>query len=70
MAGVLGGREIQSLKNLLGEWGYDVSKPSTLYIDNQSAIAVARDPQHHGRMKHMNLGYHWLRETVAEGSIC
>ncbi|KZT30331.1 hypothetical protein NEOLEDRAFT_1025576, partial [Neolentinus lepideus HHB14362 ss-1] len=29
--------------------------PSMLYIDNQSALAVAKNPEHHGRMKHLDL---------------
>ena len=38
-------------------------------MDNQSAIAVARNPEHHGRMKHMDLRYYWLRDVVEAGSI-
>ncbi|KZT17968.1 hypothetical protein NEOLEDRAFT_1019288, partial [Neolentinus lepideus HHB14362 ss-1] len=35
--------------------GYPISGPSMLYIDNQSALAVAKNPEHHGRMKHLDL---------------
>ena len=30
--------------------------------DNQSAIAIARDPQFHSRVKHINIKYHFIRE--------
>ena len=26
-----------------------------------------KNPEHHGRMKHMDLRYQWLRSVVAEG---
>lgn len=29
------------------------SSPSTLFMDNNSAIAVAKNPAHFGRLKHM-----------------
>lgn len=43
--------------------------PSTLFMDNQSAIQVARNPEHHGRMKHLDLRYYWLRDMVEAGII-
>ena len=42
---------------------------STLYLDNQSAIAVSRNPEHHGRMKHLDLHHYWLRDVVKAGII-
>ena len=62
------GQELLWMRNLFSEFGY----PSTslpLYIDNQSAIAVAKNPEHHGRMKHLDLRHYWLRAVVAEGLI-
>jgi hypothetical protein len=44
--------------------GYPVSLPRPLAMDNQSAIAAARNPEHQGRMKHMDPVYHGLRESV------
>ncbi|KZT19927.1 hypothetical protein NEOLEDRAFT_1024642, partial [Neolentinus lepideus HHB14362 ss-1] len=29
--------------------------PSMLYTNNQSALAVAKNPKHHGCMKHLDL---------------
>jgi len=58
------GSEILWLRNILSELGYQFNGPSTLFIDNQSAIAVGRNPEHHGRMKHMDLRFYWLRDVV------
>jgi len=37
--------------------------------DNQSAIQVAKNPEHHGRMKHLDLHFFWLRDAVENGAI-
>jgi hypothetical protein len=38
-------------------------------MDNQSAISVSKNPEHHGRMKHLDLRFYWLRDQVALGVI-
>src|ERR1700753_3563211 len=59
------GSEICWLRNLFTELGLNFSSTSSpLFIDNQSAIAVAKNPEHHGRMKHLELKYYWLRDKV------
>jgi hypothetical protein len=63
------GKEILWLRNLLTEFGYTVDTPSILRIDNQSALTVSKNPEHHGRMKHLDLRYFWLRESVELGKI-
>jgi hypothetical protein len=50
VAAASAGQEVIWMRQLLGELGFDVSKPSLLLLDNQSAIQVARNPEHHGRM--------------------
>ena len=55
VAAVLAAQQIMWLRNLLMEFGYEFKTPSTLHIDNQSAISVAKNPEHHGRMKHLVL---------------
>ena len=58
------------MRNFLTECGYSVKgAPSTLYIDNNSALQVAKNPEHHGRMKHLDLRHYWLRDVVKEGKI-
>ena len=58
------------MRSLFTELGIDVnSTPSPLYVDNQSALAVAKNPEHHGRMKQLDLRFFWLREAVANKKI-
>jgi hypothetical protein len=63
------GQEILWLRNLFVELGYKSSSSSTLHIDNRSAICVAKNPEHHGRMKHLDLRFYWLRNEVERGTI-
>ncbi|GJF00736.1 polyprotein [Phanerochaete sordida] len=64
------GRDIMWMRNLLEEFGYNLSEsPSTLFMDNNSAIAVAKNPEHFGRLKHIQLRLYWLRDVVEQGLI-
>jgi hypothetical protein len=69
ISAVEAGKEIMWMCNILSELGEPVTGPSTLCIDNQSAIAVGKNPEHHGRMKHLNLQHFWLRNAVEDGRI-
>ena len=57
------------MRNILGEFGFTATGPSPLGIDNQSAISVSKNPEHFGRMKHLDLRFYWLRDEVAKGRI-
>ena len=61
--------EICWVQNLLKELGYTPSVPSKLFMNNQSAMSVAKNPEHHGHMKHLHLCYYWLRDQVAINKI-
>lgn len=41
----------------------------TLYIDNKSAIDLAKNPVFHGWSKHIDVRYHFIRECVERGDI-
>ena len=69
IAAVEAGKEIVWMRNLLGELGYPVTIPSSLFIDNESAVTVSKNPEHHGRMKHLDLRFFWLRDAVDSGFI-
>jgi len=69
VAACTAGQEIVWLRTLLSELGFPPASLSTLLADNQSAIQVAKNPEHHGRMKHLDLRFFWLRDQVQEGVI-
>jgi hypothetical protein len=41
----------------------------TLYVDNNSAIALMKNAVFHGRSKHIDIKYHFIRECIEEGQI-
>ena len=69
VSAVSAAQEILWLRSLFKEMGYDIKQPTTLCVDNQSALQVMKNPEHHGRMKHLDLRFYWLRDTVAAGHI-
>jgi len=69
VAATSAGQEILWLRNLFKELGYTLSKSSTLWTDSNSALSVAKNPEHHGRMKHLDLRFYWLRNEVEKGTI-
>ena len=68
VSAVAAAQEMLWLRNLFAEMGYPADS-LPLCMDNRSAIQVAKNPEHHGRMKHLDLRYYWLRHTVESGVI-
>ena len=62
-------QELIWLKGVLSEIGIPLDDPITLHMDAKSAIALAKNPMHHKRNKHIDIKYHWLREKIAEGVV-
>jgi hypothetical protein len=69
VAAVSAGQESIWMSQFLAELGYNTSGAAPLLMDNQSAIQVARNPEHHRRMKHLDLRYFWLRNKVVKGHL-
>lgn len=44
-------------------------KTPTLFVDNQSALKLIRNPQFHKRTKHIDVKYHYIREKYEEGMM-
>ncbi len=61
-------QELIGTKGVLGELGFDYVDPMILHMDSQSALALAKNPTHHKRSKHIDIKYHWLREYTLENN--
>ena len=46
-----------------------LTKPTLIFEDNQSAICMAKNQKYHGRSKHIDIKFHFVREQVAAGSV-
>ena len=62
-------KEALWLSALLSEMGFPLQGPLLIHEDNQGAIALAKNPVHHKRTKHVNVKYHFIRFYVELGSI-
>ena len=43
--------------------------PQIILADNQGAIKLSKNPQHHNRTKHIDVRYHFIRKTCQDGLI-
>ena len=43
--------------------------PMTIFEDNQSTTAMTKIPQHHGRAKHIDIKFHYIREMITMNKI-
>ncbi|CDO78280.1 hypothetical protein BN946_scf184674.g2 [Trametes cinnabarina] len=57
------------LRQLIGEVFGPLADPTTLYNDNQAAIALMKDGSYHARTKHIDIHYHFIRYSIDAGSI-
>eukprot|EP00873_Tetraselmis_striata_P041905 jgi/Tetstr1/462169/TSEL_007234.t1 len=57
------------LRELLRELCCAQSEASMIFEDNQSCIALTRNPMTHGRSKHIAIKYHFTREKVLSGEV-
>jgi hypothetical protein len=64
IAAVEAGKEVVWMHQFLTELGLSFSSLSLLCLNNQSAISISQNPEHHGRIKYLDLRWYWLRDTV------
>src|SRR5713226_8162921 len=69
VAATHGMKEALWLRSLLSEAFGSLTAMTTLFSDNQAAIALTRDHQYHARMKHIDVQYHFIRWVIEQGSL-
>jgi hypothetical protein len=62
-------QEVLWLRGLMEELGLHTQTGSTVYGDNQSAIAVSENGVKGERTKHVDVKYHFVTETVERGDV-
>jgi hypothetical protein len=69
VAAVHAAKEALWLRSLISSL-FDIDLPTTtLFSDNQSAIALTKEHQYHARTKHIDVRFHFLRWIVEEGRL-
>jgi hypothetical protein len=69
IAGTFAACQALWLHSVMKELECEASKPLLLRIDNKSAISLAKNPISHGRSKHIETKYHFIREQVSNEMI-
>ena len=54
------------LRRILAHLGVQVNTTSTIKCDNQSCMAIAKNPVFHARTKHIEIQYHYVRELIED----
>lgn len=57
------------LRGLLGDLTGWAPKEIVLRVDNKSAIALMKNPVFHGRSKHIDTRFHFIRECIEKGLV-
>jgi hypothetical protein len=57
------------LRSLLHDLGYPQLEATTIFEDNQSCIALAKNPVFHTRTKHLDIKAHFVRQKVQTNEI-
>ena len=69
VAATHGMKEALWLRSLLSEVFDPIKPPTTLFSDNQSAIALTHDHQYHSCTKHIDVRYHFICWVIERGSM-
>jgi hypothetical protein len=60
------GKEAVWIRSLLGQLGFAQDQPTTIYGDNQGALALAENPEFHARTKHIDVSAHYIRQLIED----
>ena len=69
MAATVAAMQALWLRSLLSELTSTPRRTVTMFVDNNSAIALMKNPVFHGRSKHIDTRYHFIRECIERGQI-
>lgn len=53
-------QELTWMRLLMKDLGYPQNEPTTLFCDNQGALALAKNPLYQQRSKHFDVIFHWI----------
>lgn len=57
------------MKRILARIGYEGSSSPVIFCDNSSTIKLSKNPVMHGKSKHIDVRFHFLRNLVNEGAM-
>ena len=57
------------LRRILKEMQFKLRNATTICCDNNSTIKLSKNPVLHGRSKHIDIKYYFLRDICKDGAI-
>jgi len=57
------------MKRILNQIGHSHCKYITIFCDNSSTIKLSKNPVMHGRSKHIDVRFHFLRDLIKDGEL-
>lgn len=69
MAASAAAQEALYLRRLLEEIGHECKEPTVIFQDNQGSLAMGNSWMTKRRSKHIDIRYHFIRETIEIGAI-
>ena len=69
MAASHSAKEAMWLRLLMADVGCMLDGATTIKCDNQGCIALAKNPKHHSRTKHIDVRHHFIREAIEDKVI-
>ncbi|TXG72550.1 hypothetical protein EZV62_001129 [Acer yangbiense] len=57
------------MRRILEKLGHTQGDSNTIFCDNSSTIKLSKNPVMHGRSKHIDVRFHFLRDLTKEGAV-
>jgi len=57
------------MREFLNSIEEDLCKCVTVFCDNSSSIKLSKNPVFHGRTKHINVKFHFIRDLIKKGDV-
>jgi Reverse transcriptase (RNA-dependent DNA polymerase) len=62
-------QQVVWMHSWLSEVDIEISTPGIIKADNRGAIALSKNTKDHGKVKHIDIRHHYIRELLEEGAI-
>lgn len=62
-------QQVVWMHNWLEEVAIEYSTPGLIKGDNRGAIALSKNTKDHGKVKHIDIRHHYIRELLEDGAI-
>lgn len=59
--------EVLWVKQLIKDLGLTHLGSTTIFCDNKAALAIAANPVHNEKTKHVEIDFHFIRDKAGEG---